>query len=62
MTYILKISITSLVDCKELGEYVRTSTRLKYSFAIKPLTPRENDLHWKDTVLKAYDDMQFAKP
>ena len=34
----LKISMTSLIDCKELGEYVRLSTGLVCSFAIEPHT------------------------
>jgi len=54
-------SAASLVDCKALGEYVRNATGLQCFFAIKTMTLTDDDLRWKETVLKAFEDIQIAK-
>ncbi len=58
---LVPISAASLIDCKALGEYFRNATRLKCSFAIKPMTLTDDDLRWKETVVKAFDELQLAR-
>jgi hypothetical protein len=58
---LVPVSAASLIDCEALVEYVRNATGLKCYFEIKPMTLTDDDFRWKDTVLKAFHDIQVAK-
>ena len=58
---LVPVSATSLIDCEALGEHVRNATGLQCSFAVKPMTLTDDDLQWKETVVKAYDEAQLAR-
>ncbi len=49
-------SEASLIDCKALGEYVCKATGLRCSLAIKPMNLTDDELRWKETVVKGYDE------
>ena len=57
---LVPVSSPSLIDCKTLGENVRNGMWLKYSSQIKPITLTDDDLGWKNIVLKAYDEIRLT--
>jgi hypothetical protein len=55
---LIKKILSHLINLEDISAFVREKTGLKCSFSMKPKDITEEDIEWKNMVLKHYDDRQ----